>query len=176
MKYEYFPLPKNNRTKKIATCFFFAGLILFVLGGINLIPFRSMLQLAAVASFVVSIMLVARFLLRYYAYRIEDVGDGDEFFVDEITRRSRFSVCRLEMCKLVSIKKLLDVPKEEKNKKRYNYCADAFTKDAYMLEFIESKYDVTAERIRIIIQPDEKLLEIFESAAKANNEETYEDK
>ena len=180
MKYEYFPMPKNNKTKKMATSFFFGGLILFVLGGLKMIPFRSVLQLAAVASFVVSIMLVGRFLLRYYAYRIEDMGEGDEFFVDEITRRTRFSVCRLEMAKLIGVRKLADGPKDEKNKRRYNYCADAFTKDAYMLEFIDSKYDTAADNIRVIIQPDDKLLEIFEAAVKANaeanSEADYEDK
>ena len=176
MKYEYFPTPKNNKTKKMATSFFFLGLILFVLGGLKLIPFRSVIQLAAVASFVVSIMLVSRFLLRYYAYRVEDMGEGDEFFVDEITRRTRFSVCRLEMAKLIGVRRLSDVPNEEKNKKRYNYCADAFTKDAYMLEFIDSKYDVTSENIRVIIQPDEKLLGILEAAVRANSEAEHEDK
>ena len=97
MKFEYIPVPKSNKTKKIATCFFFAGLILFVLGGVKMIPFSSVIQFAAVVAFTTSILLVGRFLLRSYAYRIEDMGEGDELFVDEITRKARFSVCRLEM-------------------------------------------------------------------------------
>ena len=175
MKYEYIPIPKNNKTKKIATSFFFLGLILFVAGGLKIIPFRSLLQLAAIASFVVSILLVGRFLLRYYAYRIEDMGEGDEFFVDEITRKTRYSVCRLEMKKLVSVRKFSELTKDERAKKRYNYCPDAFTSDAYLLEFIDSRYDITSERIRVTVQPDEKLLAILKEAVR-NNEACNEDK
>ena len=168
MKHEYIPVPKNNKTKKIAVCFFFGGLILFVVGGLKMIPFRGAIQFAAIASFTVSILLVGRFLLRYYAYRIEDMGEGDEFFVDEITRKTRYSVCRLEMRKLVGIYKWSELSKEERGKKRYNYCPDAFTSDAYLLEFADSNYDITSERIRVSIQPDEKLLELLNKALEGN--------
>lgn len=168
MKYEYIPIPKNNKTKKMAVSFFFGGLILFVIGGLKMIPFRSAIQLAAIASFTVSIMLVGCFLLRYYAYRIEDMGEGDEFFVDEITRKTRYSVCRLEMKKLVGVYKWSELSKEERGKKRYNYCPDAFTPEAYILEFIDSNYDITSERIRVAIQPDEKLLAMLNDASEKN--------
>ena len=170
MKYEYIPTPKNNKTKKTAVCFFFAGLILFIVGGVKMIPMRSVIQLASMASFTIAILLVGRFLLRAYAYRIEDMGEGEEFFVDEITRKSRFSVCRLEMRKLVGVYCRKDLSKEEQNKKHYNYCPDAFANDSYILEFVDSEYDITAERIRVRIQPDDKLLSILEEAAAKNAE------
>ena len=170
MKYEYSPEPKSSKTRKIATSFFFGGIILFVAGGVKMIPFRSLLQFAAMASFTVSILLVGRFLLRTYAYRIEDMGEGDEFIVDEITRGGRYSVCRLELTKLCSVRKRSELSKEEQGKKHYNYCPDAFASDSYVLEFIESSYDITAERIRVRIQPDEKLLSMLTDAAKANAE------
>lgn len=175
MKYEYIPIPKNNKTKKIAVSFFFAGAVLFTVGGLKMIPFRSLLQLAAIASFTVSIMLVGRFLLRYYAYRIEDMGEGDELFVDEITRKTRYSVCRLEMRKLVGIYKMSELSREERGKKRYNYCPDAFTSDAYLLEFVNSDYDNTAEHIRISIQPDEKLIAILNETLEKNRGENSEE-
>ena len=170
MKYEYIPIPKNNKTKKTATIFFFVGAVLFVAGGLKMIPFRSLLQLAAIASFTTSIMLVARFLLRSYAYRIEDMGEGDELFVDEITRKTRYSVCRLEMRKLVGVYKMSELSSEERGKKRYNYCPDAFTSEAYLLEFVNSDFDNTSERIRISVQPDDRLLEILDKALKENAE------
>ena len=170
MKFEYIPVPKSNKTKKIATCFFFAGLILFVLGGVKMIPVSSVIQFAAVAAFTTSILLVGRFLLRSYAYRIEDMGEGDELFVDEITRKARFSVCRLEMKKLVAVYDRKALSKEEKSKRHYNYCPDAFANDSYILEFINSEYDISSERIRIRIQPNEKMLEILNAAIAANKE------
>ena len=174
MKYEYIPVPKNNKTKKIAVSFFFGGLILFVVGGLKMSPFRTVIQFAALASFTVSIMLVGRFLLRYYAYRIEDMGEGDELFVDEITRKTRYSVCRLEMSKLVGVYKWSELSKEERGKKRYNYCPDAFATDAYLLEFVNSKFDITSEHIRIAIQPDEKLIAMLNEALEKNLKENAE--
>lgn len=168
MKYEHIPTPQNNKTRKIATCFFFSGLILFVVGGVKMIPFRSIIQVAAMASFTISILLVGRFLLRSFAYRIEDMGEGDEFFVDEITRKSRYSVCRLEMRKLVAVHDRRQLSKDERAKKHYNYCPDAFSDESYVLEFVDSEYDVTSERIRIRIQPDEKLLSILKETALQN--------
>ena len=170
MRYEYIPEPKSSKTKKIATSFFFGGIILFVAGGVKMIPFRSILQFASMAFFTISILLVGRFLLHTFSYRIEDMGEGDELIVDEITRRSRYSVCRLEMSKLHSVRKRSELSKEEQSKKFYNYCPDAFATDSYILEFIDSSYDITAERIRIRIQPDEKLLAMLNEAARANAE------
>ena len=175
MKFEYIPVPKSNKTKKIATCFFFGGLVLFVIGGVKMIPYNSVIQFAAVASFTTSILLVGRFLLRSYAYRIEDMGEGDELFVDEITRKARFSVCRLEMKKLVAVYDRKTLSKEEKSKKHYNYCPDAFAEDSYILEFLNSEYDISSERIRIRVQPDEKMLEILNAALEANREKSDEE-
>ena len=135
-----------------------------------MIPFSSVIQFAAVAAFTTSILLVGRFLLRSYAYRIEDMGEGDELFVDEITRKARFSVCRLEMKKLVAVYDRKTLSKEEKSKRHYNYCPDAFANDSYILEFINSEYDISSERIRIRIQPNEKMLEILNAAIAANKE------
>ena len=64
MNYEYIPIPKKNKTKKRATTLFFLGLICFVLGGVNIIPFRSVFQVASFALITVAIILVGKHLLR----------------------------------------------------------------------------------------------------------------
>ena len=174
MKYEFIPTPQNNRTKRLATWLFICGIILFIAGGVKIIPFRFILQLVALATLTASIMLMGRFLLRAYAYRIEDMGEGDELFVDEITRRSRYTVCRMELSKLVSVRKWEEYSKEERAKKRYSYCPDAFGDGSYVLEFSDSAYDITAERIRVRIAPDEKLLSILNESIARNSQNTDE--
>ena len=171
MKHEYIPTPSTNKTKRLATWLFICGAILFVVSGIKVIPFRFIPQIAALCSLTASIMLMGRFLLRAYSYRIEDMGEGDELFVDEITRNMRYTVCRLELKKLVKMTKWEEYPKEERGKKRYNYSPDAFGDCTYVLEFIDSAYDVTAERIRVRLLPDEKLIELFSQAISQNTEE-----
>lgn len=170
MKHEFIPTPSNNKTKRLATWLFICGVILFVVGGIKVIPFRFVPQIAALGALTASIMLIGRYLLRAYAYRIEDMGEGDEIFVDEITRSTRYTVCRLELKKLVKITKWENYPKDERGKKRYNYSPDAFGDGSYVLEFIDSVYDVTADRIRIRITPDEKMLAIFNEIIEKNSE------
>ena len=174
MKYEIIPTPQTNKTKRLATWLFICGVILFIAGGVKVIPFRFVLQLAALAALTASIMLIGRFLLRAYAYRIDDLGEGFEFFVDEITRSTRYTVCRMELSKLVSVTKWEDCGKDERAKKRYSYCPDAFGDGSYVLEFVDSAYDVTADRIRVRIAPDEKLLSILNEAVARNNETAEE--
>lgn len=174
MKYEIIPTPQTNKTKRLATWLFICGVILFIAGGVKAIPFRFVLQLAALVALTASIMLIGRFLLRAYAYRIDDMGDGFELFVDEITRSARYTVCRMELSKLVAVTKWEDYGKEERTKKRYSYCPDAFGDGSYVLEFIDSAYDVTTDRIRVRIAPDEKLLSIFNEALARNKEAAEE--
>lgn len=173
MKYEYVPFSKNSKTKKMALSFFFGGLILFVIGGIKAIPFRSVIQLASIASLTVSILLVGRFMLRAYAYIVKDFGEGDELVIDEIMRKSRCSVCRLELKKLTAVRRLSELPNDEKKKKRYNYCPDAFASDAYALDFVDGNYDTSTETIRIVLQPDKKLVSIFNEALDMNLQNGY---
>lgn len=170
MKYQYIPTPKKNKIKKLATALFFAGLVLFVLGGVKMIPFRVVLQTASVAAFTSAILLVGRFLLRAYGYRIEDLGEGDEFLVDEITRSTCVNVCRLELSKLVGVKEWDKLTKEEKGIKYYNYSPDPWGDGTYLLEFYESEFDNTDEKIRVRVMPDEKLLALLKEYEK-NEEE-----
>lgn len=174
MKYEHIPTPQSNKTKRLATWLFICGAILFVVSGIKVIPFRFVPQIIAIGALTASIMLMGRFLLRAYAYRIDDMGDGDEIFVDEITRAARYTVCRLELKKLVKMTKWEDYPQEERGKKRYNYSPDAFGGGTYVLEFIDSAYDITAPRIRIKILPDERLTAILEGVIAQNTQNTEE--
>ena len=162
MKYEYIPIPQKNKVKRVATLMFFLGLATFALGGVKVIPFRVVLQIASLVAFTSAIMLVGKFLLRAYGYRIEDFGEGDEFVVNEITRATCVTVCRLELSKLASVKKWDELSKEERGKKCYNYSPDPYADGTYLLEFTESELDPSGEKIRIRILPDATLLTMLE--------------
>ena len=170
MKYEYIPVPKKNKMKKISISLFLSGLIVFIIGGIEAIPFRVGLQLGSAILLVASIAVVVKYALKAYRYRIDDCGDGDEFFIDEITRSACFTVCRLELSKLVAVKKWSECDKELRSKKRYSYCPDILGDDTYLLEFFESKYDNSDKIIRIRLTPDEKLVSILTDVAAKNAE------
>ncbi len=162
MKYEYIPMPKKNKVKHVATLLFFLGLAMFLVGGVKLIPFRVVFQMASLVAFTAAIMLVGRFLLRAYGYRIEDFGEGDEFVVNEITRATCVCVCRLELSKLTAVKKWDELSKDERGKKFYNYSPDPYADGTYLLEFVESSYAPNSDPIRVRILPDDKLLSLLE--------------
>ena len=173
MKYEYIPVPKKNKVKRVATLLFFLGLAMFVVGGVKVIPFRVVFQIAALVAFTSAIMLVGRFLLRAYGYRIEDFGEGDEFVVNEITRSTCVTVCRLELSKLTAIKKWDELSKEERGKKFYNYSPDPYADGTYLLEFADSAYETDCEPIRVRVLPDDKLIPIlieYQNAATSDEE------
>lgn len=161
MKYEHIPVPKRSKIKWVSALFLIGGIIVTLVGGINLIPYRSIVQIGGIVLLAVSIMIMAKYATKGYRYRIEDIGEGDEFFVDELTRTSNVTVCRLELSKLISVKAWKDCDKELRGKKRYSYCPDILGEGTYLLEFEGSGYDNTDKIIRIRLTPDERLVSIF---------------
>ena len=170
MKFSYIPAQKNNKTKKLVISLFFLGLILFIIGGLKAIIFKSIIQAISIIPFVLAIMLASRYLIKVHAYRIEDEGEGLELFVDEITRNSAYTVCRLELKKLLSVTPLKEYSKEDKKKRRYDYRGDLFEKNAYILEFLDGTYDASPEKIRIILSYNEEMLKILECVLEENKQ------
>ena len=170
MKFRYLPTQKNNKTKKLVLSLFFFGLLLFLLGGLKAISFKSIIQAISIIPFIASIVLASRYLIKAYAYRIEDDGDGLELFVDEITRSSVYTVCRLELKKLLSVTPLKEYSKEDKKKRRYDYRGDLFEKDAYILEFRDGTYDASPDKIRLILSKNDEMIKILEQVLEENNQ------
>lgn len=172
MKFSYIPTNKSTKMKRLVLSLFFIGLILFIIGGLKVISFKSIIQAVSIIPFIIAIMLSSRYLIRVHSYRIEDVGEGLELFVDEITRSSAYTVCRLELKKLLLVAPLKDYPKEDRKKRRYDYRADLFEKDSYVLEFSDGTYDASSEKIRIILSANEEMLDILEKILEENKQIT----
>ena len=172
MKYNYIPTNKSTKMKKLVLSLFFIGLILFIIGGLKVISFKGIIQAISVIPFIIAIMLASRYLIRVHSYRIEDVGEGLELFVDEITRSSAYTVCRLELKKLLLVTSLKDYPKDDRKKRRYDYRADLFEKDSYVLEFLNGTYDASSEKIRIILSLNEEMLGILKKILEENKQIT----
>ena len=160
MTYEYMPPAKNQWIKTLCMGVFFGALVLFMVSGVkDLLPIPWLFQFAAVAMMTASIMLMGRYLLRYYMYRIEEVSGGVDFTVTEITRRGGTTVCRLGLSQLRAVKEWNDQNKPPRGKKLYNYCADARPEASLVLEFSDG-----GEIIYIRCSPDERMTELFRRA------------
>ena len=157
MTYEYMPTQKNQWMKPLCMGLFFGALVLFGASGLkDMIEMPWILPFLSIAMMTVAILLMGRFLLRYYLYRIEETEGGVEFTVTEITRRGGTTVCRLALSQLLATKLWCEENKPPRGKKIYNYCVDARPVDSYLLEFADGE-----DRIYIRFSPDEKMLEIL---------------
>ena len=166
MTYEYMPPPKNQWIKTLCMGLFFGALVLFGASGLrDIMPTPWLFQFLAICMLTVSIMLMGRYLLRYYLYRVEETDGGVDFTVTEITRRGGTTVCRLGLHQLRAVKVWNAESKPPRGKKIYNYCVDARPVDSRLLEFADRD-----EIIYIRFSPDEKMLEILENALRSSEE------
>ena len=109
-------------------------------------------------------MLMGRYLLRYYTYRVEEINGGVDFTVTEITRRGGTTVCRLGLGQLCAVKVWSDENKPPRGKKIYNYCVDARPSESHLLEFADG-----GDVIYIRLTPDARMLDILTSAVREEN-------
>ena len=163
--YEYMPKGDRGKLKGICMAMFAGGVVLFFSSGIEGILYPAIMQTAAVLIITATIMIMGRYLLRHYLYRVTDDGEGLDFVVDEISRNGRYTVCRLGLVQLVSAGAYSDDKKPAKGTKVYNYCVEIKPRDSWLLEFLDGE-----DRIFIRISPDERLKEILADAAFGNKE------
>ena len=163
--YQYMPKGDRGKLKGICMAMFAGGVVLFFASGIKGILYPAIMQTAAVLIITATIMIMGRYLLRHYLYRIADDGEGLDFLVDEISRNGRYTICRLSISQLVSARPYGDDVKPQKGTKVYNYCVEIKPRDSWLLEFLDGE-----DRIFVRISPDDKLKEIVSDAARGHEE------
>jgi len=161
--YEYMPQGSRGKLKGLCMGMFAGAIALFFASGIEGILYPAVMQMISVLIIAFTIMLMGRYLLRHYLYRVADDGEGMDFVVDEISRRGRYTVCRLALKQLVSAAEWSDDKKPGKGTKVYNYCVDVKPVGSWLLDFVDGE-----DHIFIRLSPDDKLKSIFAEAVAAN--------
>jgi len=164
--YEYMPNGSRGKLKGLCMGMFAGAIALFFASGIEGIRYPGVMQMISVLIITVTIMLMGRYLLRHYLYRVADDGEGLDFLVDEISRRGRYTVCRLAMSQLVSAAEWSDETKPAKGVKIYNYCVAVRPVGSWVLDFADGE-----DHIFIRLSPDDRLKEIFTEAVARNTQE-----
>ena len=163
--YEYIPNPKKKKAKVLGTVLFFLSLVLFAMSGFKAFAYTGVLQTVSIAMMSAAILIMGRYLLKSYLYRIEENGD---FVVEEISRTMCYAVCRLELSKLTDLRPWSKEAKPKKVK-LYNYCVDLAPADSYRLTFLDGE-----ETIYIRFSPDEKMLSLLQAALAENGGAVHE--
>ena len=160
--HQYIPEGKRTGMKIVCLVLFGVGAALFFLpAAIQNLPYQGLYQTAGVAVITAAIVLMGRFLLRHYLYRIGDDGEGVDLVVDELSRRGRYTVCRLSLSGLVRAEAWSAESRPPRGKKLYNYCVDVMPQDSWILEFEDGD-----DRIFLRLTPDETMKRMLADAMK----------
>lgn len=166
--YEYIPNPPKKKAKTVGMILFILSLVIFFVSGIAGIAYPAILQMVAVVTMTAAILIVGKYLTRAYRYRVDKENGEYELIVDEVSKTSMVTVCRLELQKLCKVEAWTKGYKPPKGAKIYDYCVDIVPRDSYLLTFLDDAFSMDGERIYVRICPDERLTEILETFWKQN--------
>ena len=155
------PSRSNNKASTLTLILLIAAVAVFAICvAFKSIPFRWGFQLAAIGLFTAGVYIVARYLTKFYSYRI----DGDELTVTELSGKRQLTVCRISLSSVKKIS-LVDFPEgknitlpdeiKKERKKRFDYRVDLSpnrfilieTDEGYENSAIYLSYDETLWRL-----------------------------
>ncbi len=140
--YEYAPKPKRRREKLILALSLIFGALSFAFSLFEWMLYPAVCQLAAVGFFTVSVVMLSRYLLRDYVYRVEPRGwdeDGPlDLTVTEIYGKRRQVVCRVALSDIresvrVNAENRKSLAKATKGKRLFVYTPEMGDGEAVLL-------------------------------------------
>lgn len=144
-----YTVPKNKKALFFSFDFMLLGIILAMIS--KKFPYSWLFQLLGIASIVLSIQLLVRFVLSDYRYSITDLDDGSSDFVIYKTQGKRtVKVCHMSLSLVEGIYKSGE--KKPQVKSRYNYVQNINAKSVSIV-FVDGE-----ELVEVIIESDERLL------------------
>ncbi|MBQ8141363.1 MAG: hypothetical protein IJ038_06700 [Clostridia bacterium] len=160
--YEFTPQKSNKAAQYTSLILIITSVLAMFFSNLPNLPYRSVMQLAALFALSVALMLLGRYVFKGYVYAVIENDDGGyDFTVTEIKRKSRITVCRIG---LSGIEEAVIVKKSDKKelsqkasgRKAFNYCVD-MSPEEYCCILCEE----CGEKLLIKIQPDERLFGIL---------------
>lgn len=178
--YEITPKKSNNKGAYTAAVLLIAAFAAMMFSKIPNLPYRSVMQLAAMVMLAFSILMMTRYTLSAYSYAITPTRGAEEFdfTVTELKRKSHITVCRISLSSIekVALVKASDkklsakLKASAKSRKRFNYCIDV-APSQYIYLFAEE----CGESIALKLSYDKKLYSILKEAAARNTQSNSED-
>lgn len=175
--YETTPKKSNKAAHYTSAVLLIAAFAAMFFSAMPNLPYRSIMQFAALVMLAFSILMMTRYTLCSYTYSvIEDEGEYD-LTVAELKRKSRITVCRVGLAGITQVTLAKRADKEQtarlktdsKGRKTYNYCVDLAPS-----EYIHVLTEECGEKITIKLSYDERLFEILQNAEKQNKQVNIE--
>lgn len=169
MNYEYMPKRKKAREILTAIGIFGIGLVFFYLPLMLKLTFLLPFQLAMLVVFIIDVLILNRYILRSYTYRVEtdpDHPETSDFVIYEHYGRRDTVVCRVGLSQVRSAVRPDRANRSElagrmKGHKTYLYIAEFAPPDVCVVEACEDD-DPEGESIFLRICADETLFSVLE--------------
>ena len=171
--YETTPAKSNRKAHSVAAILLIAAFAAMFFSALPNLPYRSVMQFAALVMLAFSILMMTRYTLSSYVYAIIQDEDGYDLTVSEIKRKSRITVCRIGLAGIEQVTLATSADKEltaklkadSKGRKTYNYCVDLSP-----AKYVHVLTEECGERITIKLSYDERLFEILKNAESQNKQ------
>lgn len=160
--YEITPKRTNKAASYTSAAMIFTAFAAMLFSGISWLPYRSLMQLAALVILGFAILILVRYVLTVYVYAIIPTDNGGyDLTVTEARRKSRITVCRISLSGIESArtedakdKKALS--EKAKGYKVFNYCVDLAPAEYYCI-FAEE----CGEKILLKLTCDDEFIDII---------------
>ena len=149
--YEYFPKEPKKKELLILFGLLGAGLFLYGISQIPNLPFPAALQMLAVILLGCAVVVLTRYLLRDFCYRIEARGGSDvpDLTVTEYCGKRISVVCRISLGDIVTVRPInareaRSLAKAQRNRRIYDYTCRINPENLYLVTVRdgEESYDL----------------------------------
>ena len=166
--YSNTPNPKNIAAKITSLLCLIMGAFMFIVANSNSLKFPWIAQLIGLILITVSIYVASAYLLRQYTFSVQpresssgEVYEKTDFCITEKRSSKSFTVCRISLDEIVSVKTV-----DPQNKKQIMNDRKKLKRFTYNTEFAASRQievvcNCESELLSILITYDEKLLNIL---------------
>ena len=138
--YEYFPKEPKKQEMMILAGLLGSGFFLYGFSRIPDLPFPALLQLFSVILMVGAVIVLTRYLLRDFCYRIEPREESDipDFTVTEYCGKRISVVCRISLNDItevrpMTVKEARNLAKGQKSRRVYDYTCRINPENLYLL-------------------------------------------
>ena len=124
----------------------------------------SVLHICAIILFIFALTFISRFILTGYEY----FSDGQIFSVTEFrmkTRRVRVRLYLSEIDELIPVSRRKDAKAGKRPLRVFDYRTDLLPKKYCILVLRSDNFCDNGEELRILIQPDERMLQILKGSS-----------
>ncbi|MBO5845657.1 MAG: hypothetical protein J6Q77_03325 [Clostridia bacterium] len=160
--YDITPKRSNKVASYTSTALFVTALIAMLMSGISWLPYRSVMQLAALIILGIAIAILVRYVLTGYSYAIVPAENGGYYLtVTEVKHRSRITVCRISLASIEHTETVRSENKKElapkvRGYKTFNYCVDLAPSELFCIFANEC-----GESLAIKLSYDQDLIDLI---------------